>query len=562
MRGSLLILLSSLIVVSYAKPCFAEDYSIIYGECMDRKREARRAIVYEACTQAADAGNLSPAEYDACVSRWRNARVHESAIAECKAEAQQATEPVKKMNDPKFIGSPSLICPPGTDCGTGIAGGAGKEKDEGKESVGGGTKDPDDKVAGPKVPEKPSGDGKKDEETKPRAVETPSPSPSPSPSFSTVGDEIEAQKDIAACRNAQSSANRCCGDPMSCSHLMNSSDQQSLRNLMQASSSSGGLADYCRQLSSLTYNAGNVNSALAAVCTGEQLSCTNVCGNLAQKYAGKLAACGGCASKAIFESALASLRSAEGSCQGLTGRANQLAMTGLGMASDQGLADACRAQASAMAGGPPGSMNSGRGLPLGNSKAQELNDTAQVRKGQVGFQDSLTARKNREFNLVDASSGFKGYQNQVNVEEPQTQAPRAQATVPNNTGGAIPGTGADPRAQAATQQAGQPKIQPASADSITNIERGFQAGGGYSPPVQNTQVEDPGAGGRHFASITGAGNQFDPGIDLRQFLPGGSRAAGRGIRPKEINAKEENIFLRISRKMDEKCRLGVLWQCR
>jgi hypothetical protein len=38
--------------------------------------------------------------------------------------------------------------------------------------------------------------------------------------------------------------------------------------------------------------------------------------------------------------------------------------------------------------------------------------------------------------------------------------------------------------------------------------------------------------------------------------------AGLGLSRSQINGKGEDIFLIISNKMTEKCRLGVLWQCR
>lgn len=57
-------------------------------------------------------------------------------------------------------------------------------------------------------------------------------------------------------------------------------------------------------------------------------------------------------------------------------------------------------------------------------------------------------------------------------------------------------------------------------------------------------------------------------MDLRQYLPGGARDPGRragGFRPTammDINASHMNIWLKVGDRLREKCRLGILIDCR
>jgi hypothetical protein len=137
--------------------------------------------------------------------------------------------------------------------------------------------------------------------------------------------------------------------------------------------------------------------------------------------------------------------------------------------------------------------------------------------------------------------------------------------VANNSGGAIPKSDASN---------GGARIDPKThkrlpAGTNTDVLQGtMSVSGGYTQPGGGSGLDFNNASAFRRAARNGGstnpGSQV-VGLDLKQFLPGGSRDPYRGIAGmasrNEINGKGEDIFRLISNKITEKCRLGILWSC-
>ncbi len=533
-------------------PVSHAQYAQIYNQCLKNERDNMQDTIRDSCSQ--DAMMLSnPGAYGDCVAKLTES-MRGAAAKKCQEHAEKAhytpeqLEALRPKPDPdKKLHTLLADDPP-----------AIPDEKKGKPA------------AGPEA-RQPERDGP---ETRPESP-SPRPSPSPAPESTAFEDTSEAEsesaQDLASCDRAQANANQCCNNPLACSGEMNSADMSSLAGLFNTDSGQG-MADACRGMSRLSANYGNVNSGLSAICFGAHNSCTSTCGALADKYSVKLSNCESCAAREIYQSAYNALRTRNSSCQGLGSRSQQLAATGLSTVNNRTIADYCTQQTSPFptsAGVPPGSGGPARwpgALPGGHENAPAIpKANVESPKGQAGFREGERAARAKDFN-VDASTGFKGYGTKpVDTQAPVAGGSGLAAKVPvvaNNTGGPIPGQGSDFKPASLGRPAGVAAQAPGQGKgSITDIQQGFQGAGGYSPLAANGSGFGGGAGRIGARRIAGNDNQFEAKLDLRQFLPGGSRAAGRGWDQNQINKKEENLFLLISNKMIEKCKLGILWQC-
>ncbi len=80
----------------------------------------------------------------------------------------------------------------------------------------------------------------------------------------------------------------------------------------------------------------------------------------------------------------------------------------------------------------------------------------------------------------------------------------------------------------------------------------------------NMQLQNGGGGG--FSGYGGGGSgDFKPGMDLRQFLPGGkndpTRKIAGGASSFEIQPQTVNIWSRISERFRARCTAGLLRDC-
>ncbi len=400
----------------------------------------------------------------------------------------------------------------------------------------------------------------------------------------------EASTDLSLCESSFSAASRCCGSPTSCVNEMPYQDQANFAQLNQLMNQSPprdsqGLNDYCQQMQELGGSSRSVNTSLAGVCNSKQMSCSMVCSQLADKYQALLSNCDGCDSQYIYQNAYNSLSSRTTGCNQFQSRVNQIANQAWGANGSQGAGEACSRVASSnpqngMGSNPVANAGSNSNDPYGcaanpssaacQSCAQNPNSVAcralntKDLSGTAQFAASEGAKKKSDgsgFDIPDTPSG--GTERVLNT--PNEAQPSRNGTVANNSGGGIPGgDGVGP----AKLGGGSSAASPGSPGYSTDVLQGTQGSNGYSQSVEaNT------SGSSFFSGFFGGSrkpaNEADNamlGMDLRQFLPGGSRdpkrrLAGFGVRS-EINAKEEDIWRIISTKMEEKCKLGVLIGCR
>jgi hypothetical protein len=408
---------------------------------------------------------------------------------------------------------------------------------------------------------------------------TPKSDKASSSSATSVADaQAQIQSDLDQCTNLQNQASRCCGNPLNCAGSMNQSDQQSLAQLLQSQNQQQGqsMTDYCNQLRTQSANSGSVNNALAQVCSNPQSSCSATCSSMANKYLNLANSHEGTDLGNAYISAFDQFNSAANTCDRLASRATQLAAQGISSGSTQSMSQACQ-QASAAS---PTNMIAPNGNPVGtsptparldatvncqaNPRAAECQNQNLAPQGKTGF--DTQAKGDTQFDVPDVGTRSTDYFG--NNDRPQPAAAKVNA-VPNNSGGGF-GIGDSGSTKASLNSRDGRRPPPGSPGYTTDIMQGTMSGGGYSygsGSGSGSGLEGQSYGSRFFAGRNKPAKNDDGGMlgmDLRQFLPGGSRAhralAGFNGRS-EINAKEEDIWRRISNKMIEKCKLGVLWRC-
>lgn len=378
--------------------------------------------------------------------------------------------------------------------------------------------------------------------------------------------ELEAaiSGDLADCMQSLSSAQTCCGNPMVCGGRLSGGDTQSLASVMdllQKGPSAGGVADYCGQLTKAAQNSRDVNSGLAGVCFESQDSCETTCEDLRADYVSFLQECNGCESAGALQAAISRLDSAQKTCSSLSANVASLADNGFEAAAAQAVATHCQGVATAQS---TGGGSAGTAPPTMNEKlgaTVTLEDSAGARRADGSLQ-----RGGPQVEMqVDASSGFKGYARGASAGG-GTQQPYAGAW---SNAGSSRGTAAagSPGVNTQSPRAGGPAAAGNSGGASDKSGLANKKGqkddvGGKSAQQKNGSSDRNPASASAPPPISGNEDQFAGQNSLEQYLPQGVRTAMRRMaHAKEINAKEENLFLRVSAKFREKCQLGVLWQC-
>jgi len=361
--------------------------------------------------------------------------------------------------------------------------------------------------------------------------------------------EIEAavNQDIAACTGAMSSASQCCGNPTSCRGNMNAQDSRSLdavSALLNRGPSQGGLKDYCNQMKTMSGDSRNLNSGLAGVCFDAQSSCETVCEDLAEEYTQFIAECNGCKAQTVYQNALSRFQDTQRSCSNLGDKADQLADTGFDAAVNQAISKNCTdvsasnpvlASAATPTGASQTDVRDTRSLGLPESRKTESSAS-----GDIGGPPTQKPRMDLS---VDAAQGFKGYGKNL--------PPELQRNVAGASGAPARGSSGFKPAAAETPAAAAP-VKDAKKDDKPKAEE---------PPKTDDKKRAP-AAAEPAHMIGSNSNQFEDGKDLSQYLPAGVRTAmNRSGGGKEINDAAEDLFARITAKIKEKCKLGVLLEC-
>lgn len=394
--------------------------------------------------------------------------------------------------------------------------------------------------------------------------------------------QAQVNADLARCESAQSAATSCCNNPLSCA---SSSDQSNIRRLGSYANSGDtqGLAAACRAMEGSSDSGGDINTSLGAICTNNHYACTNTCSSLANKYQSLMSANENSEAYSIYSSAVSALRSRSSQCGQLSARADALSRQGLSTASNSAYGNYCQqlASASPAAANSPTTANSNSGFiandmygctanpnsPACVNCSKNPNSTACLNskiaadaRGEAGFRAKTDSSATvGGLNVKDLSG--ESYDGQIQTASGDMRT-ITYPNVPNNSGASVLGSQGGSQAQLDGRTRGA--IPQSTRTYSTDVDQGYRSGG-YSQPVSDNNTFPMHYGPRPAAAPAKDETSGYQGMDLKQFLPGGSRDPGRRLAgaadQSQINAKEENIWRRISNKMYEKCKLGILWRC-
>lgn len=220
-------------------------------------------------------------------------------------------------------------------------------------------------------------------------------------------------------------------------------------------------------------------------------------------------------------------------------------------------------------GGMPGFGDGAQDNTQANNNEDYLqrNSAASSYKPESGFEQKPAEEGSSDFNVPDTqaggvgrSSGFAGAgPPNPNIDKIPGRG-GGGGGVANNSGGQIPGGGDSGGAKLGG--GGRPG-SPGSPGYSTDIMRGFQSGGGATTAAAAAKAEEGGWQGYG----RGPSGEKAKKVDLRQYLPGQSRDPGMkigGFKPlaADIHSKSVNHWGRITNRMLERCRLGLLYDCR
>jgi hypothetical protein len=400
---------------------------------------------------------------------------------------------------------------------------------------------------------------------------------SPAPGGAVNHNDSGATADRQVCDGLLEKAESCCNNPSSCltaaeraqlSRIEDSMNSMSASMEQQQSGSTQGLRDQCIQGNTLGGQSSTINNIYQRACSRAQITCINSCRGLTDVIDG----CNRLTAQATSYSAQGGI----GGAMGLMGNN----CDSLSNALPQNFGGAANDPYNQQANNPndPYGCQTNPGNPAciqctndpSHPLCKGLTDN-KMTEGQAGFGGPESTRSASDFNvgsMADAgglNDGFTGSGLQA-----ASAAALPTKTIPNNSGGGLPGDGGGSPARLDTPSRGGRGVGRPTVN--TDIEQGFRSGGGggfsyasganTGPDGGEAHQGRGGGGGRGPASDDGGMT----GLDLRKYLPGGDldpeRRAG-GLRPasREINGSGVDIFERINRRMQEKCRLGLLLGC-
>jgi len=343
-----------------------------------------------------------------------------------------------------------------------------------------------------------------------------------------------------------------------------------------------GLADACAQAQKGGGSMQDLGRQAASVCSGVQNSCTTTCSNLQVRYQQESQRCAGCAAQSLYDEAVASLNVSNQNCEGLTAQVINLTNYGLngsGVSAQSALCSAATSMAPAAMGAlGMGSKASKDGADPFSCEVDPTNPACQAAcagnpngPGCEGVQE-YGAKPSTSGGFVQNTTGAPKYNPpDVSLDDmgPTFGAPTSPkgagpgATIANNSGGQVPGGQASPASL--NDGKGGARKAGAAAGTTVNLE-GERGGGGYTQPTSGSGFESDqqdGSGG--FNAPGGAkagGGRIPTSIDLKAYLPGGrlyqSRRVGGSQLDRTVRGRSENLFVVISAKIQERCKLGRL----
>lgn len=412
----------------------------------------------------------------------------------------------------------------------------------------------------------------------------------PSAAPQSQGDESnisvsQIQADINQCQGSNGTANRCCvSDPMSCvsSPSAQGATPPPPQQTGDPAQDQASIQRYCAQLDAASATGANANSNAGQMCLSKYKICENTCGSLANKYSSALQQSPNSPNANQYRQAVQTLNQLQGRCSDMAPQVQLLGRQTIATNSASRQSALCSGLARAMPSSIP-AFGSGSGQNIGDPCAMDPTSAAcarctenpelagcskgDSRGGQASFDsgDSSKSPGDSEFNLPDLGDMQTGDPSTIGGGKPG-DVPSVK-TVANNAGGGIPGGGGG-GASASLGANGRGGGSPGSAGYTTDVLNGFTgAGGGSGFNSQATGVGADPQGYNTGGSFGSDGrNPSGLGTDLKKYLPGGeldphARFGGNSTISAQIHGKNVDIWGKISTRFQEKCRLGILFDC-
>jgi len=422
--------------------------------------------------------------------------------------------------------------------------------------------------------------------------------------------EQQAQQDRLSCESVSQQVSRVCAD-------------RAIQVPQLTPQTSGeGLNQFCARAQQTMLPVQQQLNSDSENCRATIQGCLSNCGQLVQKYQGLLSSCNGCESQSVYQSSLSMAQNAQSSCQQQSGRPQAIGQRAGEMGRFAGAGNSCGNSTTASAAMTAQSYDPMTGMLAQTAQGtltQYLNDKlapkapslpktqydCSTNPGSAACQD-CAQNPNSPSCLALANAGrenqgtatfasttkehsldeFNVGQGMANSTDPLNFGPASMPSQSagmiqrpaNNSGGGIPGGdsggGGGASASAKLDPAASKRSSPGSPGFPTDIDQGLRGGGGYTYAANGaSSAASPSAGQAQHRRGGGESQQEpsrDPagllGMDLKQYLPGGAKDPSRGrmMSPtqSEIHGPGVDIWNRITIRMQERCRLGLLYDCR
>jgi len=203
-----------------------------------------------------------------------------------------------------------------------------------------------------------------------------------------------------------------------------------------------------------------------------------------------------------------------------------------------------------------------------------LANAGRENQGTASFASTTNEHSLDEFNVGQGMANSTDPLNFGPASMPSQSAGLIQRPA-NNSGGGIPGGDSGGGGAASAKLDPARKSSPGSPGYPTDIDQGLRGGGGFANSAGGAPngATLASAGGQQVAQTRGSqaqgaarGPASMKGLDLKSYLPGGANDPSRGrmMSPtqSEIHGPGVDIWNRISIRIQEKCRLGLLYDCR
>lgn len=396
----------------------------------------------------------------------------------------------------------------------------------------------------------------------------------------------DLQADLDSCRDSGANAQRCCTRPQECGA---GGSQGSI--VPPNTNDPEGIKRYCEQMKYAGLTGQSANSTAAGVCSSNHVACSLQCSRSKQKWERALSSCSppNCDPNKV-QQAISIFSQNERECRGLEEAESLLAQQSGASYSAAQQSQLC-AQQAAMDLSSLTPQNQSQKDPAGldidcsgeNANRPECIDCSKFPNSPACGGGNLTG-SGSDYSSSGWSStdgtGISMSDFNVGGHEGLGQSPVFSSTapqeaqgkaVPNGGGGGLPGSSP---ATAGMTGSGTEGGTGAASGYNTDILDGERSGGGFSGGSGAADDGSVAGGGGGFSGYGGNSgddkfqNKFT-GLDLKQYLPGGSKDPSRNVasakandgRHPEIAPMGVSMFKKISERFEAMCKLKQLIGC-